>query len=116
MENTKDGSQRPKNIINVYDLVTKKDLDEFKQELLFSLVQAMKANSVKPAKKWIKTHELKKLLNISNGTLHTMRYNGTIPFTKIGNTLYYNMDDLERVFQEKKRHYLKGVLPPLKRK
>lgn len=115
MENVKASNYKLEDIQIVNRLVTKADLEKFKQDLLFSLMQAMKTYSAKPNKKWIKSYELRKILNVSVTTMQTLRCNGTIPFIKIGHVIYYDMEDVERVFDEKKRHYLKGVLPPLRK-
>jgi hypothetical protein len=93
-------------------LVTRGDLEEFKKDLLLSLAMLIKENSTKPPKKWLKSHEIKKLLGISNGTLQAMRFNGTIPFTKIGNLIYYDQDDINAVMSKKKIHPMRGDLPP----
>jgi hypothetical protein len=78
-------------------LVTIADLEEFKEDLLLSLACLLKDNAAKTPKKWLKSHEVKSLLNISHGTLFAMRVNGTIPFTKIGNIIYYDYDEINRV-------------------
>lgn len=49
---------------------------------------------------WLKTHDILKLLDISEGTLQTLRIKKTIPYSKIGGILFYNkrkiMELLER--------------------
>ena len=42
-------------------------------------------------------HEVCRRLRISPRTLQTLRDNGTLAFTKIGNRTYYRPDDVERV-------------------
>jgi hypothetical protein len=37
-----------------------------------------------PTKKWLKTHEVRKLLNVSGGTMQRLRTNGTLPYKKGG--------------------------------
>jgi hypothetical protein len=39
---------------------------------------------------WLKTHDILKLLDISEGTLQTLRIKKTIPYSKIGGILFYN--------------------------
>jgi hypothetical protein len=43
---------------------------------------AIKTNGSTAAKKWLKAHEVRRLLKISPGTLQTLKANGTIPYTK----------------------------------
>jgi hypothetical protein len=91
-------------------LVTVADLEEFKEELLLALSHLIKENSASPPKRWLKTYEVKKLLALSNGTLQTLRSNGTLPYTRIGNIAYYEIGDIERLMQEKKRPFIKELL------
>lgn len=46
---------------------------------------------------WMDNHEVCRRLRISPRTLQTLRDNGTLAFTKIGNRTYYRPDDVERV-------------------
>lgn len=44
-----------------------------------------------------KSYEVRKLLNISAGTLQNLRINGTLAYTKIGGLMYYKYSDIEKV-------------------
>lgn len=90
-------------------LVTLGDLQEFKEDLLLSIRTIMQNNSPLPAKRWLKSYEVKKLLNISTGTLQNLRSNGTLPHTKIGGSIYYDADDLNKVLGEGKRDFYSGT-------
>ena len=48
-------------------------------------------------KEWLDSDDVCRLLCISPRTLQTLRDNGTLAFTKIGNRTYYRPDDVERV-------------------
>ena len=50
-------------------------------------------------KKWLKSFEVRKLLNISPNTLTNLRINGTLPYTKIGGVIYYNYDDIQSMLE-----------------
>jgi predicted DNA-binding transcriptional regulator AlpA len=56
----------------------------------------------KPTRKWLKKHEVRKILGISPGTIHTLRVNGTLPFTKIGNIIYYDEEDIKKMLESRK--------------
>lgn len=86
-------------------LVTLADLDAFKTELLFAIRQMLAENKSQAGKKWLKSYEVKKLLEISSGTLQTLRNNGTLPFTRIGGIIYYNSEDIEKLLTEKQRQF-----------
>lgn len=83
------------------EIITKEDLLKFKRDLILELRELMKtADQDKP--KWIKSPEVRKMLDISPGTLQNLRINGTLPYTKIGGAIYYSVDDIEKVLQSRK--------------
>ena len=82
------------------DLITKQDLEQFKTELFTELRQSgFGAATDQAAKKWLKSAEVRKLLNISAGTLQNLRINGTIAHSKVGSLLYYNQEDITRLLE-----------------
>jgi hypothetical protein len=50
-------------------------------------------------KRWLKSFEIKELLHISTGTLHNLRTNGILPFTKIGEVVLYDMVSVEQILE-----------------
>lgn len=82
-------------------VLTTNDLQEFKVELLEEIRNILSEQKSVTPKKWLKSIEVRKLLNISPGTLQTLRINGTLPFTKIGGTNYYNFTDIEKLLSKK---------------
>jgi hypothetical protein len=84
-------------------LITKDYLQEFKEELLADIAQLLKSSPTGGSTKWLKTDEVKKLLHVSSGTLQAMRRSGTLPYTKIGGLIYYNMDDIHQMLDGTKR-------------
>lgn len=82
-------------------IITTDDLREFKIELLDEIRAIVSEQKTAISKKWLKSNEVRKLLNISPGTLQTLRINGTLPYTKIGGTNYYNFTDIEKLLSEK---------------
>jgi len=84
----------------VIDLITREDLNEFRNLLLNDLKQLIRPQS-QQTKQWLKSYEVRKLLNISAGTLQNLRINGTLAFTKIGGLMYYKYSDIEKVLNGK---------------
>jgi hypothetical protein len=76
-------------------IITSDDLREFKLELLDEIRDIIREQKSNTTKQWLKSVEVRRLLNISPGTLQNLRINGTLPFTKIGGTNYYNANDIE---------------------
>jgi hypothetical protein len=80
------------------ELITKGDLREFKNELLTEIKQLMQSGQGQ-SKKWLKSNEVRKLLNISPGTLQNLRINGTLSFTKVGSIMYYKLEDINKLLE-----------------
>jgi len=74
-------------------------LQQFKIQLLEELLLALKKQTGVVLKKWLKSHELRRLLNISPGTLQTLKSSGIIPYTKIGGVHFYDYDDIQRLLE-----------------
>lgn len=81
-------------------IITTDDLREFKIELLDEIRIIISEQKNPVLKKWLKSVEVRKLLNISPGTLQTLRINGTLPYTKIGGTNYYNASDIDTLLSQ----------------
>lgn len=109
MEKAKEIHFQPGFKVNRDQLVTLGDLQEFKEDLLLSIKAIMQANPPQTSKRWLKSYELKKLLNISNGTLQTLRTNGTLPYTKMGGLIYYDADEINRVLAGQKSGFQPGT-------
>jgi len=99
------GKQR---FVTLDQLVTVSDLQAFKTELLLSIKSILSNTNKHPVKKWLKSYEVKKMMNISTGTLQNLRTNGTLPFTKVGGIIYYNLEDIEKVMESAKRNFGKN--------
>jgi len=83
------------------EIVTKDDLEALKVELLkeFKVLVGVESLDIK----WLRSSEVLELLNISSGTLKSLRESGEIPFSKLGGSLYYNYNDLVAVLEANKR-------------
>ena len=80
------------------EILTKNDLIEFRQFLLQDIKEIFKTKNTQQ-KQWLKSSEVRKLLNISAGTLQTLRINRTISYTKIGGIIYYGHQDILKVLE-----------------
>ncbi|MFA5533141.1 MAG: helix-turn-helix domain-containing protein [Mariniphaga sp.] len=82
------------------EIVTTDDLRELKIDLLNEFRKMLKEHHGQPAKKWLKSYEVSELLNISPGTLQNLRDDGTLPFTKIGEVMFYDYQDIKNMLTE----------------
>lgn len=86
------------------NIITTEDLQEFKLELINDIRELLNNSSCVPEKKWMKSSEIKKVMGISTGTLQNLRNNGTLPFSKIGGVIYYDYQEISKMFQQNKIH------------
>ncbi len=80
------------------EVITKDDLNSFKKDLLNEIKQMIQPGEGQ-SKKWLKSVDVRKLLEISPGTLQNLRINGTLRFTKIGGMLYYKLEDIHKLLE-----------------
>ncbi|HEU4790760.1 MAG TPA: helix-turn-helix domain-containing protein [Flavobacterium sp.] len=83
-------------------IITIEDLYEFKVELLQEIKKMLQSTEPSNSKKWLKSKEVIKLLNISPGTLKNLRINGTLSYTKIGGTIYYENQEIDKLLEKNK--------------
>jgi hypothetical protein len=83
-------------------IITLEDLREFKIDLLEEIKKIIESQTTTQTKKWLKSTEVRKLLNISPGTLQNLRINGTLAYTKIGGTIYYANQDIDKLLENNK--------------
>ncbi|MBK9391765.1 MAG: helix-turn-helix domain-containing protein [Bacteroidetes bacterium] len=82
------------------EVITKEDLKSLQDEI--TQIKFMFQDKLTEHRKWIKSTDVCKMLNISNGTLQTLRINRTLPFTKVGGTIFYEYDEIIAVLNKNK--------------
>ncbi len=82
------------------NVITTEDLQAFKRDLLEAFKKIINEKHGHPIRKWLKSHEVRRILTISPGTLQNLRVNGTLPFTKIGGVLYYDYEDIQKMLEK----------------
>lgn len=53
-----------------------------------------------PLEDWIDSHDVMRLLHISQRTLQTLRSNGMIKFSKLGKKIYYRRKDIQNILAQ----------------
>ena len=95
------GESYPQKIF-AHQLITSDDLEQFRKKLVDELLSALKHQSGLVPKKWMKSHEVRRLLKISPGTLQTLKSSGVIPYTKMGRVHFYDHEDIQKVLDSGK--------------
>lgn len=83
-------------------IITPEDLTEFKEDLLDNIKNLIGNQSKSNSKKWLKSPEVRKLLGMSTGTLQNLRINGTLPYTKMGGIIYYDIEEITKILENNK--------------
>jgi hypothetical protein len=79
------------------ELLTKADLQQLKFDILEELRSIITVKNCE--NEWLKTNEVRELLNCSVGTLQNLRIQGKLKYTKVNGTVYYNRKDVINLFQ-----------------
>lgn len=80
-------------------IITQDDLRIFKEELLDEIKEIINEGDTIKRKQWLKSSEVKKFLQISEGSLRNLRVNGTLPHSIVGGIFYYDYDDIVRLME-----------------
>lgn len=76
------------------DIATKKDIEQLRQEILTALASYF-AKQPAESKTFLRSKEVRKILNISSGTLQNLRVTGKLTGTKVNGLWYYRYDDIQ---------------------
>lgn len=89
-------------IMNV-EVLTKNDLNNFKLELIQEITFLLKPQ-IQSDPKWVKSATVKKMLQISSGTLQHLRATGQISYKKLGNIFYYSFKEVDALIEKEGSH------------
>jgi hypothetical protein len=89
------------------EFVTKEDLKEFGLLLIDKIQAAFKdehfglKETLEP--EWIRSKSVRKLLDISAGSVQNLRTSQKVRFKKVLGSYYYNKEDLQKLFDDDKK-------------
>jgi len=87
------------------EYITKEDLRQFGLVMMNDfrkiIEESKKEQNSKPVLDWLKSRVVRKLLDISAGSLQNLRVTGKIRFKKILGSYYYSRADIMNLFNEK---------------
>ena len=93
---------RSSDVIFADQLVTTADLENFKPDMLEAIRKMVKSDQGLPAKKWLKSSEVRKMLDISPGKLHMLRASLRLARMRPGGVIYYDREDIIKMFESNK--------------
>lgn len=83
-------------------IVPKQQLDEIlknQSEILKKLNQ-LSTSEKKVSKKYISENEAKEILGKGTTWFWQQRTNGVLPYSKVGNQIFYKLEDIEKLFED----------------
>jgi len=87
--------------------ITKEDLQQFGALLVGTvrkIIEGAKGEGKETADpEWLKSRAVRKLLDISPGTLQNLRVTGKVRFKKVMGSYYYSKADLTALFNESQK-------------
>lgn len=87
------------------EIITIEDLERFRLQLLEDLKQVIQQQQ-QPAKQWLRSSEVRKMLGVSHGTLQNLRINRNLPYQKIGGIIFYKYNDIITLLEPQGGAYL----------
>lgn len=81
------------------NIITTEDLEMFRMELLGEIKDILEKYEKIGIDHWIKSNRVMDKLGISPGTLQNFRVNGTLPFTKLGDIIYYDEEKINTILE-----------------
>ncbi|MBL0745750.1 helix-turn-helix domain-containing protein [Chryseolinea lacunae] len=103
MQDDKVVNQKITATIHKDQLLTVGHLDAFRDTLLNDIRELLQAERFGHREKlFLRSSEVRKMLNISPGTLQNLRINGSLDYKKIGGIIFYRYEDIERLLNGSK--------------
>jgi hypothetical protein len=79
------------------EVVTVEDLEKFRLRLLADLAKMMqRPERVEPL---LRSGEVRKMLNISPGTLQKLRIKGVLPYSRLDGSYRYKVSDVQKAIE-----------------
>ena len=85
------------------EIATRDDLIQWKNEMLQEVTDLIKGQIPQPVK-WVKSQKAREILGCSPGTLQNLRLSGKLVFSKMGGTLYYDMESITKTLEGNKQN------------
>jgi len=78
------------------EIITKEDLEAFRQTLLNDLKVLLATNKTE-RKEWLRCADVRKILKVSTGTVQNLRISGRLKSQKVGGIHFYKLTDIENM-------------------
>lgn len=79
------------------EMITREDLQNLKAELLSEFKSILGKNRQPENKEWLRSTQVRQMLQISPGTLQSLRIKGLLRYTKVGGCFFYKQADIAQM-------------------
>lgn len=89
------------------EIITKEDLRQFGLLLRNDIYNVLRNKSKETDlfnPKWLKSRAVRKMMDMSAGSLQNLRVTGKVRYKKVLGSYYYNRKDLEKLFEDAKEN------------
>ena len=90
------------------EVITREDLNQFRTLLLKEINEIINSKPTL-SKKWLKSTEVRELLNISESTLQNLRIKGILTHTKIGALVFYSNQEIDKMLESNKVNSIQTI-------
>jgi hypothetical protein len=93
-------------IINmaILNVATNDDLALLRKQLLEDLSKMLNENKISAYKKWVRTSDVEEMLGLSASSVQNLRTSGALGFSKINGTIFYKLEDIEKLLENNHNH------------
>jgi excisionase family DNA binding protein len=77
--------------------------EHFRSEIVKAIREELRTATT-PQPTWLRSSQVKEMLNISDSTLQNLRINGTLPAYKLGTTWFYKHDEIVAALEAGRQH------------
>lgn len=88
------------------EFITKDDLRQFgllmADTVRNAVAEAFNTKNIERESEWLKSKAVRKLLDISAGSVQNLRTTQKIRFKKVLGSYYYNREDIQKLFSDEK--------------
>ncbi|MFC0779983.1 DNA-binding protein [Flavobacterium sp. HJSW_4] len=88
------------------EFITKDDLRQFgllmTDTIRNAVAEAFNAENIVREPEWLKSKAVRRMLDISAGSVQTLRTSQKVRFKKVLGSYYYNREDIQKLFSDEK--------------
>jgi len=78
-------------------------LKYLREEFLDELLDVLEHRRTTPRRRWLKSHEVRRMLGVSPNTLHKLRIKKMLPYSRIEGIIFYDFYDVVYLLEQSRQ-------------